>query len=94
MTYRVELQSRAADDLRKLPPDVRLALRERIDALAQDPRPPGTAELAGKLKGLRKLREGDYRAVYSVDEKARVVSVWRIGHRRNIYRRMTRGHFA
>jgi len=56
-----------------------------IDALAQDPRPRGSAKLAGRDDC--RLRVGDYRIVYAVDDSERLVIVARIAHRREVYRR-------
>ena len=64
-------------------------LRERIgsaiEALAADPRPPGAATLAGRDD--YRVRVGDYRIVYAVDDAARAVIVAQIAHRREVYRR-------
>jgi len=55
-----------------------------IDALATDPRPAGTTKLAGSDDF--RLRIGDHRIVYAVDDSRRVVIIARIAHRREIYR--------
>lgn len=61
----------------------RIALR--IDALAQDPRPPGSRKLVGGTNEYR-IRSGDYRVVYSVEDRKVLVIVMRIAHRKDIYR--------
>ena len=65
-------------------------LRERIDdavrQLADQPRPPGVTKLAGTSHDWR-VRVGDYRVLYEVDDEDRKVVVWRIAHRREVYRR-------
>jgi mRNA interferase RelE/StbE len=64
-------------------------LRDRvnaaIDGLAEDPRPFGATKLVGR-DDLR-IRVGDYRVVYAVDDEAHVVVVARIAHRQDVYRR-------
>jgi mRNA interferase RelE/StbE len=60
-------------------------LRAAIDALAAEPRPRGAEKLAGR-DGYR-IRVGDYRVVYAVDDGDRLVLVARIAHRREVYRR-------
>jgi len=64
-------------------------MRERIgkaiDALAADPRPPGAVKLSGHDDF--RVRVGDYRVVYAVDDTERLVLVARIAHRREVYRR-------
>ena len=61
--------------------------REVIDGLAADPRPPGFQPLTGHRPYLR-VRSGDYRVIYTVDDSARVVTIAAVGHRREIYRRL------
>ncbi len=56
-----------------------------IRALAEQPRPSGTRKLAGSEQAYR-IRVGDYRVVYTVDDQERIVSVDRVRHRREAYR--------
>ena len=87
MSYRVELRPSALRDLKKLPPGVRERISERIDALGDNPRGPGTKSLKGNLKGLWRLRVGDYRVMFVVDDRKRTVDVLRVGARGSLYRR-------
>jgi len=64
MTYTVRLRPQAERDLLALPPQDQVRIRDRLDGLALEPRPPGSAPLAGEPRGRRKLRVGPYRAVY------------------------------
>jgi mRNA interferase RelE/StbE len=57
----------------------------KIDALTQDPRPSGSRKLQGE-QNLWRIRIGDYRVVYSVDDRQRIVDIVRIRHRREAYR--------
>lgn len=57
----------------------------RISALANDPRPPGSEKLAGAANAWR-VRQGDYRILFTVDDGSRVVDIFKIGHRREVYR--------
>jgi mRNA interferase RelE/StbE len=57
---------------------------DEIDQLGNDPRPPGCRKLAGE--DLFRIRVGDYRVVYSIDDDARHVIIVRTGHRREVYR--------
>ncbi|MGD0267376.1 MAG: type II toxin-antitoxin system RelE/ParE family toxin [Candidatus Methylomirabilota bacterium] len=86
MAFTVVLKPAAVRDLRKLPEDLRRRIATRIDALATDPTPAGVEPLKGE-RDLFRLRMGDYRILYRLDRKARVVLVARIGHRREVYRR-------
>ena len=59
-------------------------LLKKIEALRDEPRPPGCEKLAGKE--LYRIRHGVYRVVYSIDDAAIVVEVIKVGHRREVYR--------
>ncbi|HEY5636012.1 MAG TPA: type II toxin-antitoxin system RelE/ParE family toxin [Burkholderiales bacterium] len=63
----------------------RLRIVQRIHALAEDPRPSGSEKLAGYDDRYR-IRQGHYRVVYLIDDKQREITVYRIGHRRDVYR--------
>jgi mRNA interferase RelE/StbE len=84
MPYELRATGRALRELRKLPPSIEERIREAIDGLADDPRPPGCTKLRGSA-GWR-VRVGDYRVIYQVDDEARTVTVLRAGHRRDVYR--------
>jgi mRNA interferase RelE/StbE len=60
-------------------------MRAAVDGLAEDSRPPGAVKLVGRDD--YRVRVGDYRVVYAVDDDDRLVIVARIAHRREVYRR-------
>ncbi len=66
---------------------MRRAVAKAIDGLTSDPRPPGVRALTGHRPYLR-LRTGDYRVIYAVDDQARLVTVAAVGHRRDVYRNL------
>jgi mRNA interferase RelE/StbE len=74
--YRIEVRPAAVRALRQLDPQVRRRVQGAIALLAQDPRPPGSRALRGR-PGLR-VRVGDYRIVYTVDDDVLVVVVVRL----------------
>ena len=82
--YRIELRPAAARALRKLDPDLALRVQGAIALLAHDPRPPTARALRGR-PGLR-VRIGDYRIIYTVDDDVLLVVVVALGHRREVYR--------
>lgn len=86
MTYRVTLAPSAARQLRKFDPDVRRRLQAAIELLAIDPRPPAATRLVGG-SGEWRVRTGNYRIVYEINDNELVVLVLRMGHRREIYDR-------
>ena len=85
MAYRVEFTSRAAKELSALPSLMQKRMGARIDALMIDPRPPASRKLHA-AEELYRLRVGDYRVIYRVQDKLVVITIIRIGHRRDVYR--------
>ena len=84
--YRLVIKTSAVKELENIEPrTLRRRLVAVIQALAADPRPLGCEKLAGAVEAYR-VRQGDYRAVYTVDDKTRIVLVVKIGHRREVYR--------
>ena len=81
--YRIELRPAAIRALRRLDPQVRHRIQGAIALLAHDPRPPGARALQGR-PGLR-VRVGDYRILYTVQDDVLLIVVVRLGHRRDIY---------
>lgn len=82
--YQVILEDRVQRDLRQLPSDVLERLIKGFRLLAQNPRPRGAKKLAG-TDGWR-VRIGKYRILYSVHDKGRLVVVYHVGHRKDVYR--------
>jgi len=90
-TYDVTLEAGAVDDLAELPHWLHAAIIARAEALAIDPRPPGATPLKGELKGSYRLKVRHvYRIGYEVDDAARTVVVWQIGHRDKFYEKAKR----
>lgn len=83
--YAVEARPRVRKALRQFDVGTRKDVLEAIRSLGANPRPPGVRPLKGHRPWLR-LRVGDYRIIYDVDDDARVVTVSVVGHRREVYR--------
>lgn len=81
--YRVDLTPGAARQLRKLDPQTGRRIAGAIELLAVDPRPPAARQLRGR-PGYR-VRIGDYRVIYTVDDGVLLVLVLRLGHRQDVY---------
>ena len=84
MEYKVLVKRSAEKELAALPTQFRERIAERILALERNPRPFGAKKLRGQTA--YHLRVGDYRVLFMVDDTARVVTVFAIGHRREVYR--------
>ncbi|MBI2852251.1 MAG: type II toxin-antitoxin system RelE/ParE family toxin [Chloroflexi bacterium] len=61
------------------------AIMDRLDDLAKNPKPRGVEKIRSR-SDLWRIRQGDYRIVYSIDDEQKVINVWSIGHRRDVYR--------
>lgn len=85
MAYRVEFSKRAEKQFLELPQQSQQRLRTQIDALAENPRPPGVKKLE-ESKNQYRIRIGDYRVVYEIQDAILLVILLRIGHRREVYR--------
>lgn len=83
MSYTIQIFRRAQKELAALPQLVYPRVRDAIRELADTPRPPGCKKLAGR-EGWR-IRVGDYRVIYEIDDRAQSITVMHIGHRRDVY---------
>lgn len=83
--YSITFARSARKELDRLPPDLAERVLTRIEALSENPRPAGVTKLRGQ-KNLWRLRVGDYRVVYAIDDAAKGVDVSIIRHRREVYR--------
>lgn len=84
MVYRVTLTPAAIKSLDDLSSVLQPRVAEALRKLADDARPPKSKKLEGKV-GYR-VAVGDYRVLYLIDDQRKVVTVYKIGHRREVYR--------
>ena len=85
-SYDVELTSSAEKELKMLSGQLIARMVPRLESLASNPRPPGCKKLRGGDNEWR-IRVGDYRLVYTIDDAKLLVEVTRIGHRSEVYER-------
>ena len=83
--YEILIERTAERDLRALPTTLFNRIVPRIKALADIPRPPGCHKLVGSKNDWR-IRIGDYRVVYEIDDPRKRVRIFRIRHRSDVYR--------
>lgn len=84
MSYTVAVGRRVQAALRHLQPRDYERIRRALHGLAEEPRPPGCRKLKDR-EGWR-IRVGQYRVIYEIDDAARLVRVLEAGHRRDVYR--------
>ena len=83
--YSISVSRSAQRELGSLQARVVERIAERIDALGSQPRPPGCRKLSGTADVWR-IRVGDYRILYTVDDRHRIVDISAVRHRRDAYR--------
>jgi mRNA interferase RelE/StbE len=86
MSYQIEITTRAAKQLKKLPEDIKISIEEKIQELSNNPRPNGVVKLEGEEDTYR-VRVGKYRILYEIKDDLLIVKVVKISHRRDVYRR-------
>ena len=84
-SYSLLIKKSAERELRALPKEDLRRVVERIRGLAHTPRPHGNEKLSGQER--YRIRQGDYRVVYAIDDEARMIESIKIGHRREVYRK-------
>lgn len=88
--YKIEYAPRIEDQLKIIPKDIRKKIIERIDKLSNNPKPHGVEPLDSSDDGLFRIRQGDYRIVYAIENKPLLILVVRIVHRKEVYRKKHR----
>jgi mRNA interferase RelE/StbE len=83
--YRIELRPAAIRALKRIHPEDKERIQGAIALLGQDPRPPRAVALSGR-PGYR-VRVGDYRIIYTIQDDVLLVVVVNLGHRRDIYQK-------
>lgn len=87
MVYRLQYKSSVKKELRKLSRTDRITIVHKIKLLKKEPRPEGSAKLKGS-RDLFRIRHGDYRIIYQIQNNVLIIIIIRIGHRREIYKNL------
>lgn len=82
--YKLTIKKSAAKELEEIPVKDLRKIVKRIRTLALNPRPQNSQKLSNKEQ--YRVRQGDYRIVYSIDDNEMIIDIVKIGHRREIYR--------
>lgn len=86
MTYTVDTRA-VKRTIRRLAPDMQRRVLRALAALETNPRPPQSRKLAGH-ENLWRLRVGDWRIIYTIEDERLIVIIVGVGHRGDVYRRM------
>lgn len=84
VAYKVFFKKSVWKDFESIPQKELKKIIERIDALSEDPHPPGSLKLSGQER--YRLRQGRYRILYSIQDAELTVWVVKVAHRKNVYR--------
>jgi len=85
MSYRISIRKQALKEIEELPPKLSRKVSAAIDELAINPRPTGCKKLKGEHEYIWRIRVGDYRILYKIDDEIKIVEVGKIGNRKNVY---------
>jgi len=85
VTYRIEILPAAVREIRKLPPEAKRRVQAVIELLSENPRPPAATKLTARPEW--RVRTGDYRVLYRIEDNILTIVVVRAGHRRDVYER-------
>ncbi|HEY6291044.1 MAG TPA: type II toxin-antitoxin system RelE/ParE family toxin [Terriglobia bacterium] len=85
MPYRIEIAPAAERQIRKLEARVRRRIVDKLESLSTNPRPAGVKKLAGS--DFYRVRVGDYRIIYDIQNEVTTVLVLKVGDRKDIYQR-------
>ncbi|MBF4552220.1 plasmid stabilization protein [Pseudoclavibacter sp. RFBJ3] len=83
MSYRILVLPAAARVIKKLPPEAKRRIQAAVELLAEDPRPPAAKRLSGRPEW--RVRTGDYRVLYRIQDDVLTVVIVHAGHRREVY---------
>lgn len=87
MKYRIEVKRSAAKALKKIPKPDRRRIGEKIDSLAEEVPNPETTKMKGE-NPFHRVRVGDYRIIYEIQDDVLIILVVKVGHRKDIYRNL------
>jgi mRNA interferase RelE/StbE len=84
-SYRIVFRKSVTKDLRSIPNEDVARILQRMEELQEDPRPVGSEKLSGQER--YRIRQGVYRIIYEVADGLLVVTVVKVGHRKQVYKR-------
>ena len=88
MTFRVEFTKSAAKSLRAIPKTAQKRIAKKIESLAEGPPNPAITKMKGD-NPFHRVRVGDYRIIYEIQNEILLILILKIGHRRKVYRRLS-----
>ena len=87
--YNIEFDRRVKKDLNSVPAQTIERIKTAIANLADNPYPPSSVKLKGQNQNYWRIRVGNYRVIYTVENEVLLIIVIRVGHRREIYKKLS-----
>ena len=84
--YTISIKPSALKEINKLSQPIIKKIGKAIDNLSKNPRPDGVKKLKGSDEELYRIRIGDYRIVYSIEDEIKIIDILKVGHRKDIYK--------
>lgn len=85
MKYKITFKKTASKEIDELPNKITALVMAAIFKLADVPRPQGCKKLKGKRQDFWRIRIGDYRVIYTIDEQIKIIDIQKVGHRQDVY---------
>ncbi len=82
--YKIRIKKSVSKDFKKIPKKDVQRILDAIQGLAKEPRPPQSKKLSGQER--YRLRQGNYRILYSIEDEELIISVVKVGNRRDVYK--------
>jgi len=83
--YQIIIKREALKELKQLPKNTSVVITSAIEGLCIEPRPHGCKKLKGSKENLWRIRVGDYRVIYMIDDMVRIINIRSIGNRKSVY---------
>ena len=83
--YKITIKKTANKELNSLPNKIAAKIVQAVYGLGRNPRPQGSKKLKGTYEPLWRIRIGDYRVIYIIDDVIKIVDIQKVGHRKDIY---------
>ena len=83
--YKILVSRKAEKEIISLPSSIVKRVGQAIDKLAENPRPVGSKKLQGTTENLWRVRVGDYRIIYDIEDVLKIIDVKRVRHRKDVY---------
>ena len=83
--YIITIKKTAAKELNSLPFKIAAKITSAVNNLAKNPRPEGCKKLRGTIEDFWRIRIGDYRVIYTINDGIKIIEIRKIGHRKDIY---------